>query len=346
MQLNEQNIVSTNALILKDSNFSYDLILGRDLLKSSQIDLEKRTITLNGERTCFLEQKREKKPAKRVVKENKDTSCLLNEVVSVRRRKRKKIKVEALSAEKVTVRDLNVHCHTMTIPANSINIINCFCRDVAAGEYIMPKHSLRNGILIAESLVKMEEKPQGLALSCAVLAVNMYNHDITVTDNGIVGSLIKYNSENVISESFLCNVDDSIRSEQNLTTNAGGGRIPSSINCSSDFCEDSTSNKSLQVKNKMNKLRANEANVTEHVCGKKADAASSPSGDCEKIDQDNRRKLGIAEIAIENKDFADDLIKLLNDFRDVITIKDEKLGTCNIAKHQIPTIKGQKLLCE
>ena len=171
--------------------------------------------------------------------------------------------------------------------------------------------------------------------SCAVLAVNMYNKDITVSDNGIVGSLIKYNSENVISESFLCNVDESIWSEQNLTTNDGGGLIPSSMNCSSDFCEDSTSNKSLQVKNKMNKLRANEANVAENVCGKKADAASSPSGDCEKTDQDNRRKLGLADIAIENKDFADDLINLLNDFRDVITIKDEKLGTCNFAKHEI-----------
>ena len=63
----------------------------------------------------------------------------------------------------------------------------------------MPKHSLRNGILIAESIVKIEENPQGLAQSCAVLAVNMYNHDITVTDNAIVGSLIKYNSENFIS---------------------------------------------------------------------------------------------------------------------------------------------------
>ena len=216
-----------------------------------------------------------------------------------------------------------------------MNIINCFCRDVAAGEYIMPKHSLRNVLLIAESLVKIEEKPQGLVQSCAVLAVNVYDKDITVSDNGIVGSLIKYNSENVISESFFCNVDDSIWSEHNLTTNAGGGRIPSSMNCSSDFCEDGTSNKSLQVKHKMNKLRANEANVAENVCGKKADAASSPSGDCEKTDQGNRRKLGLADIAIENKDFADDLINLLNDFRDVITIKDEKLGTCNIAKHEI-----------
>ena len=335
LQLNEQNIVSTNALILKDSNFSYDLILGRDLLKSSQIDLENRTITLNGERICFLEQKREKKPAKRVINENKDTSCLLNEVVSMRRRKRKKIKVEALSAEKVTVRDLNVHCHTMTIPANSINIINCFCRDVAAGEYIMPKHSLRNGLLIAESLVKIEEKPQGLVQSCTVLAVNIYDRDITVSDNGIVGSLIKYNSENVISESFLCNIDVSNLSKQNQTTNAGGGRRPSSMNCSSDFCEDSASNRSLQVTNKMNKLRVNEAYVAENVCNKNADATSSLSGDCEKTDQDNRRKLGLDDIVIENKDFADDLLNLLNDFRDVITIKDEKLGTCNIAKHEI-----------
>ena len=116
LQLNEQKIVSTNALILKDSNFSYDLILGRDLLKSSQIDLENRTITLNGERICFLEQKREKKPAKQVIKENKDTSCLLNEVVSKRQRKRKKIKVGALCVEKVTVRDLNVNVKYLPIP--------------------------------------------------------------------------------------------------------------------------------------------------------------------------------------------------------------------------------------
>ena len=170
----------------------------------------------------------------------------------VRRRKSKKckFKVEALSAERVTVSDLNVHCHTMTIPANSLYIIDGFCRDVAAGEYIMPKHSLRNGVLIAESIVEIKENFKGLAQSCAVLAVNVYNNDITVTDNAILGSLIKYNSENVFSESFLCNVEDSIRSEHNLTTNNGGGRKPSSINCSSDFCEDSTTYNSLQVKNK------------------------------------------------------------------------------------------------
>ena len=103
MQLNDENTISTNALILKDSNFSYDLILGRDLLKSSQIDLEKRTITLNGERICFLEQKREKKPPKQVNRANKDTSCLFNEIMNVRRNKRRKCKypVDALSAERV-----------------------------------------------------------------------------------------------------------------------------------------------------------------------------------------------------------------------------------------------------
>ena len=275
-------MISTNALILKDSNFSYDLILGRDFLKSSQIDLEKRTITLNGERICFLEQKREKKP-KRVNRANKDTSSLLNEVMNVRRNKRRKckFKVEALSAERVIVSDLNVHCNTITIPANSLNIIHGFCRDVAAGEYILLKHSLRNGILITESIVEIKENSRGLAQSCAVLAVNVSNHDITVMDNTMLGSLIKYDAANVISESFLCNVEDSIRSEHNLTTNDGGGRKPSSINCSSDFCEDSTTYKSLQDKNKMDNLRTNDANVTDNDCVKKADSASSPSGDCE-----------------------------------------------------------------
>ena len=222
----------------------------------------------------------------------------------------------------------------MTIPANSLYIINGFCRDVAAGEYIRPKHSLRNGVSIAESIVEIKANSKGLAQSCAVLAVNVSNHDITVTDNAMLGRFIKYDSANMISESFLCNVEDSIRSEHNLTTNDVGGRKPSSINCSSNFCEDSTTYESLQRKNKMDNLRANEANVTDNVCGKKADAATSPSGDCED-NKDNRRKLGLADIIIENKDFGDDLVKLLNDFRDVITIKDEKLGTCNITKHQI-----------
>ena len=245
-----------------------------------------------------------------------------------------KFKVEALSAERVIVSDLNVHCNTITIPANSLNIIHGFCRDVAAGEYILLQHSLRNGILITESIVEIKENSRGLAQSCAVLAVNVSNHGITVMDNTMLGSLIKYDAANVISESFLCNFEDSIRSEHNLTTNDGGGRKPSSINCSSDFCEDSTTCKSLQDKNKMDNLRANDANVTDNDCGKKADSASSPSGDCEN-NKDNRRKLGLAGIIIENKDFADDLLRLLNDFRDVLTIKDEKLETCNITKHQI-----------
>ena len=39
---------------------------------------------------------------------------------------------------------------------------------------------------------------RGLAQSCAVLAVNVSNHDITVTDNAMLGSLIKYDAANVL----------------------------------------------------------------------------------------------------------------------------------------------------
>ena len=35
---------------------------------------------------------------------------------------------------------------------------------------------------------------RGLAQSCAVLVVNVSNHDITVTDNAMLGSLIKYDA--------------------------------------------------------------------------------------------------------------------------------------------------------
>ena len=194
LQINEQNIISTNALILKDANFSYDLILGRDLLAESQIDLKQKTITLNGEQICFLE-----KHKKQIERDNKvqDTSCLLNEVVNLRNRKKKcKFKVKAFSAEKVRDKfqlfhekdsqgTVNVHCDAITIPANSINVLNAFCRDIAAGEYIMPKHSLRNGILIAESIVKINENSRGLALSCAVLPVNVSNNDVNLSASAI-----------------------------------------------------------------------------------------------------------------------------------------------------------------
>ena len=99
LQINKENTISTNALNLKDANFSHDLILGRDLLAVCQIDLKQKTITSNDEQICFLEKRKN-----HIVRENKvkDTSCLLNEIVNVIHRKKKcKFKVEAFSVEKV-----------------------------------------------------------------------------------------------------------------------------------------------------------------------------------------------------------------------------------------------------
>ena len=127
-------------------------------------------------------------------------------------------------------------------------MLNAFCKDFAAGEYIMPKHSLKNGILVAESIVKFKENFRGLTQSCAVLAVNVSNNDVNLSANALLGSLIKNDADDVLSESFLCNAEDSIRSEHNLTTNDGGGLMPLSKICSSDFCGGSTTNKSIRIK--------------------------------------------------------------------------------------------------
>ena len=69
-------------------------------------------------------------------------------------------------------------------------------------------------------------------------------------------------------------------------------------------------------------------------CGRKVNSASCTSGDSENH-KDNRRKLRIEDIYTENKDFAEDLLTMLKEFRDVVTIKDENLDTCNILQHQI-----------
>ena len=39
--------------------------------------------------------------------------------------------------------------NAVRIPANSLYVINAFCKDVEVGEYFMPKHSFKNGVLIA-----------------------------------------------------------------------------------------------------------------------------------------------------------------------------------------------------
>ena len=191
----------------------------------------------------------------------------------------------------------------------------------------MPKHSLKNGILIAESIVKFKENFRGLTQSCAVLAVNVSNNDVNLSANALLGSLIKNDADDVLSESFLCNAEDSIRSEHNLTTNDVAGLMPLSKICSSDICGESTTNKSFQHRNKIkvDLLRANKVNVQGDGmslndngfiddCGTKADSASHPSGDSENH-KNNRRKLRIEDINIENKDFAEDLLKMLNEFR-------------------------------
>ena len=100
--------------------------------------------------------------------------------------------------------------------------------------------------MIDESIVKFKNS-RGLAESCAVLAVNVVN----LSANAVLGSLLKHDSDDVLSESFLCNVEDSIRSEHNLTTNDGGGLKPLGKIFSSDFCEEITTNKSFQHKIKI-----------------------------------------------------------------------------------------------
>ena len=47
-----------------------------------------------------------------------------------------------------------------------------------------------------------------------------------------------------------------------------------------------------------------------------------------------RRKLTMRDINVDNKEIADELLTVLNEFKDVVTLKNKSLGTC-ILQHKI-----------
>ena len=56
---------------------------------------------------------------------------------------------------------LHVHCKEMIVPANSLFFINGFTEYVPVGEYLMPKHFLKSGVVIAENLISIRENLLG-----------------------------------------------------------------------------------------------------------------------------------------------------------------------------------------
>ena len=118
------------------------------------------------------------------------TLCLLNEVCVKKKRSRKnkcRGNIEVLSVdssvhntfvcnndecnysnEKRHRQRLHVHSNAVRILANSLFVINAFCNNVPVGEYFMPKHSLKNGVIIAESVIKIRENLRGVTQYCPV----------------------------------------------------------------------------------------------------------------------------------------------------------------------------------
>ena len=128
-------------------------------------------------------------------------------------------------------------------------IINAFCSNVPVGEYSIPKHLLKNGVVIAENLIKIGSdcNLSGITQFCPVLALNVSNSDVFLSDNYMLGTIIKHYTNEVESETFLCTVNDSIEIKQNLNPIASGSS-KSLNNERLDCCEEEIAVNKSKVK--------------------------------------------------------------------------------------------------
>ena len=280
-KLKNNATIKTNALIINDGAFQYDVIIGRDVLANSTLDLNAGTIHLHGSTIKFYEKQRaintnDMRVSDVVWKENKNEHYLKNKLRLNRKALRKgdndnfDYEVESfklmyvsqlkenkdshegdykdadLSSKGImepmnqverenkgrkrrhkvydkTVRPIKVHGRKMTLEGNSMSIVESrLSRLTPPGEYIVSKSILKENLLIAESLVKVNK-----GKSIPLLIVNPCDDAVILQDNHMISQIERNDPEGVVKESFVCSLVNSLKKAQSVTN-----EVVQSFNCS------------------------------------------------------------------------------------------------------------------
>ena len=328
---NKKSII-TNALIIKDGVFNYDLILGTDVLQNAVIDMKKGKICIQGNTIDFVNKVTRLNKSKLNVNDCcqiiNETECVLSDIVfkdCKKMRKVKKLKSNTCNSRDLSTPSmpyecevnnlaatnkvfahtsrrqqsmrrrsslLNVHTCEITIPANSLTTVNAFVRSKETGQYIVKKNILSNGLLIAESIIKM-----GNSREVPILVLNASDEDIIVKENEMLTKLERCEVSEVVKESFIMDLDDALRQSSVKTNEAA------EVNCG-----------------ETNKMSSCDKAVNRFNC---------------KQQSADRRSLTTADVECSIEDCKEQCTELLNEFRDVITLSNESIGVTNICEHRI-----------
>ena len=384
-KLKNNATIKTNALIINDGAFQYDVIIGRDVLANSTLDLNAGTIHLHGSTIKFYEKQRaintnEKRVSDMVWKENKNEHYLKNKLRLNRKALRKgdndnfDCEVESfklmyvsqlkenkeshegdykdadLSSKGImepmnqverenkgrkrrqkvydkTVRPIKVLVRKMTLEGNSMSIVEGrLSRLTPPGEYIVSKSILKENLLIAESLVTVTK-----GKSIPLLIVNPCDDAVILQDNHMISQIERYDPEGVVKESFVCSLVDSLKKAQSVTN-----EVVQSFNCSElEKCALGTDGSNVYTQSMKLSDSCVDTLVNE-VLEKSKTGTVAVVNDKIKATECNENNMPVRlltenDVFCENEVMKGPLIKVLNDYRDVVSLgRREKLDLRNL----------------
>ena len=387
-KLKNDATIKTNALIINDGAFQYDVIIGRDVLANSTLDLNAGTIHLHGSTIKFYEKQRaintnDKRVSDVVWKENKNEHYLKNKLRLNRKVLRKgdndnfDYEVESfklmyvsqlkenkeshegdykdadLSSKGImepmnqverenkgrkrrhkvydkTVRPIKVHVRKMTLEGNSMSIVEGrLSRLTPPGEYIVSKSILKENLLIAESLVTVTK-----GKSIPLLIVNPCDDAVILQDNHMISQIERYDPEGVVKESFVCSLVDSIKKAQSVTN-----EVVQSFNCSElEKCALGTDGSNVYTQS-MKLSDSGVDTLVNEVLEKSKTGTVAVVNDKIKATECNENNMPVRlltenDVFCENEVMKGPLIKVLNDYRDVVSLEGEKIRSTKLVEHK------------
>ena len=397
-KLKNNATIKTNASIINDGAFQYDVIIGRDVLANSTLDLNAGTIHLHGSTIKFYEKQRAINTKDKIVsyvvwKENKNEHYLKNKLRLNRKALRKgdndnfDYEVESfklmyvsqlkenkkshegdhkdadLSSKGImepmnqverenkgckrrhkvydkTVRPIKVHVRKMTLEGNSMSIVEGrLSRLTPPGEYIVSKSFLKENPLIAESLVTVTN-----GKSISLLIVNPCDDAVILQDNHMISQIERYEPEGVVKESFVCSLVDSLKKAQSVTN-----EVVQSFNCSElEKCALGTDGSNVYTQSMKLSDSCVDTLINE-VLEKSKTGTVAVVNDKIKATECNENNMPVRlltenDVFCENEVMKGTLIKVLNDYRDVVSLEGEKIRSTKLVEQKIRLKDPQKIV--
>ena len=198
---------------------------------------------------------------------------------------------------------------------------------------------MKENLLIAESLVKVTK-----GKSIPLLIVNPCDDAVILQDNHMISQIERYEPEGVVKESFVCSLVVSLKKAQSVTN-----EVVQSFNCSElEKCALGTDGSNVYSQSMKLSDSCVDTLVNE-VLEKSKTGTVAVVNDKIKATECNENNMPVRlltenDVFCENEVMKGPLIKVLNDYRDVVSLEGEKIRSTKLVEHKIRLKDPQKIV--